>query len=153
MVFAVPKIDPPQIGPRMTIKQGQTLRSLWPAREAPSCFSAVFRLFYRHFARTPSAPSSAIVQLFSRLDIPHVSSWLQRLQDKETTRTNKCLGRKKQHKHKLFGPDFLRTFLTLTPGCPGVKKFLLTTGAAGKTHFLVRTSTIFGADVHDPKGC
>ena len=22
-----------------------------------------------------------------------------------------------------------------------------------KTHFLVRTSTIFGADVHDPKGC
>ena len=59
----------------------------------------------------------------------------------------------KQHKHKLFGPDFPRTFLTLTPECPGVKKFLPTTGAAGKTHFLVRTSTIFGADVHDPKGC
>ena len=44
-------------------------------------------------------------------------------------------GKKKQHKHKLFGPDFLRTFLTLTPGCPGVKKFLPTTRAAGKRTF------------------
>ena len=44
-------------------------------------------------------------------------------------------GKKKQHKHKLFGPDFARTFLTLTPGCPGVKKFLPTTGAAGKRTF------------------
>ena len=61
-------------------------------------------------------------------------------------------GRKKQHKHKLFGPDFPRTFLTLTPGRPWVKKFLPITGAAEKPHFLVRTSTIFGADVHDPKG-
>ena len=41
----------------------------------------------------------------------------------------------KQHKHKLFGPDFLRMFLTLTPGCPGVKKFLPGTGAAGKRTF------------------
>ena len=44
-------------------------------------------------------------------------------------------GKAKQHKHKLFGPDFLRTFLTLTPGCPGVKKFFPTTGAAGKNTF------------------
>ena len=44
-------------------------------------------------------------------------------------------GKKKQHKHKFFGPDFPRTFLTLTPGCPGVKKFLPTTGAAGKRTF------------------
>ena len=44
-------------------------------------------------------------------------------------------GKKKQHKHKLFGPDFPRTFLTLTPECPGVKKFLPTTGAAGKRTF------------------
>ena len=44
-------------------------------------------------------------------------------------------GKKKQHKHKLFGPDFQRTFLTLTPGCAGVKKFLPTTGAAGKRTF------------------
>ena len=49
-------------------------------------------------------------------------------------------------------PDFPQTVLTLTPGCPGVKKFLPTTGPE-ETHFLVRTSTIFGADVHDPKGC
>ena len=42
---------------------------------------------------------------------------------------------KKQHKHKLFGPDFPRTFLTLTPECPGVKKCLPTTGAAGKRTF------------------
>ena len=44
-------------------------------------------------------------------------------------------GKKKQHKHKLIGPDFPRTFLTLTPGCPGLKKFLPTTGAAGKPTF------------------
>ena len=44
-------------------------------------------------------------------------------------------GKKKQHKHKLVGPDFPRTFLTLTLGCPGVKKFLPTTGAAGKRTF------------------
>ena len=44
-------------------------------------------------------------------------------------------GKKKQHKHKLCGPDFPRTFLTLTSGCPGVKKFLPTTGAAGKPTF------------------
>ena len=49
--------------------------------------------------------------------------------------------RKKQHKHKLFGPDFPRTFLTLTPGCPGVKKFLPITAAA--------ENVLFGADVHD----
>ena len=42
---------------------------------------------------------------------------------------------KKKHKHKLFGPDFPRTFLTLTPGCPGVKKFVPTTGAAGNRTF------------------
>ena len=62
---------------------------------------------------------------------------------------NRQSGKKKQHKHKLFGPDFPRTFLTLTPGRPWVKKFLPITGAAENTHFLVRTSTIFGADVHD----
>ena len=44
-------------------------------------------------------------------------------------------GKKKQHKHKLFGPNFLRTFLTLTPGWPGVKKFLPISGAAGKRTF------------------
>ena len=45
------------------------------------------------------------------------------------------LGKKKQHKHKLFGPDFPRTFLTLTPGRPWVKKFLPSTGAAEKRTF------------------
>ena len=56
-------------------------------------------------------------------------------------------GKKKQHKHKLFGPDFPRTFLTHTPGCPRVKKFLPTTGAAekrtfwcGRPRFSARTS-------------
>ena len=44
-------------------------------------------------------------------------------------------GKKRQHKHTLFGPDFPRIFLTLTPGCPGVKKFLPTSGAAGKRAF------------------
>ena len=50
----------------------------------------------------------------------------QRLQDS---------GKEKQHKHKLVGPDFLRTFLTLTLGCPWVKKFLPITGAAEKCAF------------------
>ena len=56
-------------------------------------------------------------------------------------------GKKKQHKHKLFGPDFPRTFPTLTPGRPGVKKFLPITGAAekrtfwcGRPRFSARTS-------------
>ena len=53
----------------------------------------------------------------------------------------------KQHKHKFIGPDFPRTFPTLTPGCPGVKKFLPATRTAGKRifsrgrpRFSVRTS-------------
>ena len=46
-----------------------------------------------------------------------------------------------RHKHKLFGPNFLRTFLTLTPGWPGVKKLFPTDGVASKR--------AFGADVHD----
>ena len=44
-------------------------------------------------------------------------------------------GKKNQRKHKLFGPNFLRTFLTLTLECPGVKKFLPITRAAGKRTF------------------
>ena len=44
-------------------------------------------------------------------------------------------GEEKQHKHKLFCPDFSRTFLTLTPGRPCVKKFLPITGAAEKRTF------------------
>ena len=55
-------------------------------------------------------------------------------------------GKKKQHKHKLFGPDFPRTFLTLTPGCPGVKNFLPTTGDfwCGRPRFSARTSMTEG---------
>ena len=48
-------------------------------------------------------------------------------------------------------PNFLRTFPTLTPRCPGVERFLHPLGPR-KMHFLVRRSMIFGADVHDPKG-
>ena len=44
-------------------------------------------------------------------------------------------GKKKQHKRKFFGPNFLRTLPTLTPGCLGVKEFLPITGAAGKPNF------------------
>ena len=58
-----------------------------------------------------------------------------------------CFREEKQHKHKLFGPDFPRTFLTLTPRRPWVKKFLPVTGAAekrtfwcGRPRFLARTS-------------
>ena len=43
-----------------------------------------------------------------------------------------------QHKHKLIGPNFRQTFLTFMPGCRWVKKFLPTTGAAGKQTFRCR---------------
>ena len=39
------------------------------------------------------------------------------------------------NKHKLFGADLLRTFLTLTAGCTGIKKFLPIISAAGKCTF------------------
>ena len=51
-----------------------------------------------------------------------------------------------------FHPNFLRTFPTLTPGCPGVKNFSLSEGPQENGIFWCGTSTIFGADVHDPKG-
>ena len=60
-------------------------------------------------------------------------------------------GKRKQHRHKMFGLIVLRTVLTLTPGCPGVKEFSHHWNHR-KTDFSVRTSTIFSADVHDPKG-
>ena len=44
-------------------------------------------------------------------------------------------GRKNSININFLAPDFLRTFLTLTPECPGVKRFLPTTGAAGKRTF------------------
>ena len=37
-----------------------------------------------------------------------------------------------ERKQELFGANFLRIFLTLTPTCPGAKKFLPITAAAGK---------------------
>ena len=50
-------------------------------------------------------------------------------------------GRKKQHKHKLFGPDFPRTFLTLPLDAPGSKSFSPPAGP--------QENALFGADVHD----
>ena len=50
-------------------------------------------------------------------------------------------GRKNSIGHKLFGPDFPRTFPTLTPGRPWVKKFLPSPGP--------QKNALFGADVHD----
>ena len=53
----------------------------------------------------------------------------------------------KQHKLKLFGPEFPADVQTLTPECLGVKKFLTATGAAlkrtfwrGRPGFSARTS-------------
>ena len=57
----------------------------------------------------------------------------------------------KQHKHKLSGPDFLRTFLTLTPRM-GSKSFSPSQGRR-KTPLLGCGHPRFSAaDVHDPKG-
>ena len=59
----------------------------------------------------------------------------------------------KQHKHKLSGPEFPQTFLTLTPGTPlGQKVSHPITGAAEKSAPLVRTSTIFCAGRPRPEG-
>ena len=43
--------------------------------------------------------------------------------------------------------------IPLRPDAPGSKSFSPPPGPQEKRTFLVRTSTIFGADVHDPKGC
>ena len=59
-----------------------------------------------------------------------------------------CLqGRKSSININFFGPDFLRTFLTLTPGRPWVKKLRPITGTAekpafwsGRPRFSARTS-------------
>ena len=65
-----------------------------------------------------------------------------------------CLSRtpsfrkEKQHKHKFYGPNLLWTFLPLTP----VQRISPHLRRRRKTHFLVKTSTIFDADIHDPKG-
>ena len=61
-------------------------------------------------------------------------------------------GRKNSININFLCPDFSRTLLTLTPGCPGGQKVSPHHRDRRKTHFLVRTSTIFSANVHDPKG-
>ena len=38
----------------------------------------------------------------------------------------------KRGQGKVFGPDLLQTFVTLTPGCPGLKKFFPTARDARK---------------------
>ena len=60
---------------------------------------------------------------------------------------------KKQHKHKLFRSGFPLDIPDPCAWLPLGQKFLPIIGAAEThTHILVRMSTIFGADVHDPKG-
>ena len=51
-------------------------------------------------------------------------------------------GKKKQHKHKRFGPDFQRTFLALMLGLPRGQKVPL-------HHWGPQENALFGADVHD----
>ena len=65
--------------------------------------------------------------------------------------TDTCSGKKHNININFFGPNFLRTFLTLTRGCPGGKEFLPTIGAAGNTPFGADVHD-FGANVHDLKG-
>ena len=61
-------------------------------------------------------------------------------------------GKKKQHKHKLFWSGFLADIPDPYARTPLGQKVSPHHRGRRKTHFLVRTSTIFGADVHDPKG-
>ena len=62
-------------------------------------------------------------------------------------------GKKKQHKHKLFWPGFPADIPDPYARMPRGQKVSPHHRGRRKMHFLVRTSTIFGADVHDPKGC
>ena len=55
------------------------------------------------------------------------------------------------HKDKLFSLDFLQTFLTLTPGCPGVQKLQPVTDAAEKDTLGADVHDCWGR-THDPKG-
>ena len=52
-------------------------------------------------------------------------------------------GKNKQQKHKLVGPDFPQTLLTLMPGCPGSNSVLSPSPVRMNTHLVVRMSTIF----------
>ena len=54
-------------------------------------------------------------------------------------------GKKTQHKHKLFGPDFPWTFLTFHSDAQGSKSFSPSPGLQGNTLF-ARMSMIFGAE-------
>ena len=61
-----------------------------------------------------------------------------------------CFIREEQHKHKLFGPHFPRTFLTLMTGRPWVKKFSPSLGPQKNALFGgPQKNALFGADVHD----
>ena len=66
---------------------------------------------------------------------------------------NLSQGRKKQHKHKLLWCGFPADIPDPYTRMPQGQKVSPHHRGCRKTHFLVRTSTIFGADVHDPKGC
>ena len=95
-----------------------------------------------------SKVSEHLTAFFSKLTVFHPNSpdSVSELSESPDLLPNVTLktensGKEKRHKHKLFGPDFPQTFLTLTPGCPGVKKFL--------PPLWPQENALFGADVHD----
>ena len=67
-------------------------------------------------------------------------------------RNDQNWGKRKQHKHKLFWSRFPADIPDPYIWVPWGLKFSPHHRGRSKTQFLVRTSTIVGADVHDPKG-
>ena len=61
-------------------------------------------------------------------------------------------GRQEQHKHEIFGSEFRADIPDPHAQTRGVQKVSLHHLGRRKTHFVVRTSTIFCADVSNPKG-
>ena len=103
---------------------------------ALSCILSRALCFAWSFPSALSRLRSALRRMWlAQLSFANVSQFRQ-----ETTYELNCLAR--------IPVDIM----TLMPGCPGVKEFLPIHRRRRKSHFLVWASTIFGADVHDPKG-
>ena len=117
---------------RVTDKQTDTSRASKPWKEISlSEHGFEFTVFFR------SCPS---LRCLGPRDSKNTTRWRTESLPNRIARYEKP-GKKKEHKHELFGPNFLRTFPTLTLGCPGIKTFSPSPGPQKKA--------LFGADIHD----
>ena len=101
-------------------------------------FRGVIRNLTNHFSVSRSTTLTLSVVLRTEIHNNYICTYTLHFLNCECNS-----GEKKQYQRKRFGPDFLRTFLTFTLGCPGVKGLSPSPGP--------QENTLFSADVHDPK--